>query len=400
MIGIHSYNNFQSKRVLVRIVMCVFLAVSMPSPQAYAQIGQISKSAAKLFTKRAGKLAVKKSAKTAGKEAASELAQQSAKTLSKEFVEESAKRAARNAAAVTAKKKTLKEIEALSASKISQTMAEKVSKELGQDVARAAGKEFLSVVGKKPVVEAQQAFVRRLGNETTAEAFEKAAKESMEKGSVRTQKTLSEKAADKMAQLHMKLVRTIERSKLFKELQAIQRKGPISLTEKEMQWLMKEPENFLRALIKSKTGSKKGFIEFFIRLKMNNPEAVRALLKNDYIKRFVEKSLRGSGYMHEWLMVKNFEDFLLNPKWGKYGDFLAMALPRLTQTTDSVIFKFGGKHGGLNSTTFHNGLNKIIHESKTIEELFINVKRYARANLTKEGFEEFMKAFEQLMKAA
>ena len=42
----------------------------------------------------------------------------------------------------------------------------------------------------------------------------------------------------------------------------------------------------------------------------------------------------------------------------------------------------------------------IPYESKTIEELFINVKRYARANLTKEGFEEFMKAFEQLMKAA
>lgn len=35
-----------------------------------------------------------------------------------------------------------------------------------------------------------------------------------------------------------------------------------------------------------------------------------------------------------------------------------------------------------------------------MEELFINVKRYARTNLTKEGFEEFMKAFERVMKAA
>ena len=328
------------------------------------------------------------------------MAKKSAVALSKEIVEESAQRAAKEAAIATAKKKTLKEIEEVSASRISRTMAEKVGKEIGEDAARAASKEFLQSVGKKPAIEAQQAFMSKLGSEATSKVFEKVAKESMEKGSVRTQKTLAEKAADKMAQLHMRLIRTIEKSKIFKELLQIKSKGAIKLTEREMRLLMTEPENVFRAIVKSKTGSKKGFIEFFIRLKMDNPEAVRQLLKNEYIKKYVEKALRGSGYQHEWLMVKNFEHFLLDPKWGKYGDFLAMALPRLTQTTDSVIFKYGGKHGGLNSTIFHNGLDKIIHESMTIEELFINVKRYARTNLTKEGFAEFMKAFEQVMKAA
>jgi len=402
--GTYSHKSTVIYQTLVRIILCLALTAPLSSPQAYGQAGQIGKTVAKELAKRAGKKtgkqAAKKASKTIGKEAAEEAVQKSSKTISKEIVEESAKRATKDAISSTATKKTIKEIEEVSASKLSRTMAERISLELGQDGARAASKEFLSAIGKKPAIEAQQAFLRKLGSETSTETFESIAKESMEKGAVRTQKTLSEKVVDKMAQLHMKLVRIIEKSKIYKELLEIRSKGAIRLTEKEMQRLMTEPENIFRALVKAKTGSKKGFIEFFIRLKMDNPELVTQLLKNDYIRQYVEKALRGSGYMHEWLMVKNFEYFLLDPKWGKYGDFLAMALPRLTQTTDSVVFKFGGKHGSLNSTTFHRGLDKIIHESKTIEELFINVKRYARANLTKEGFEEFMKAFELVMKAA
>ena len=384
----------------MRIILCLTLTITVPAPHSYAQVGQIGKSVAKMFSKKAGKQAAEKATKKAGKEAAEEFAAKGAKALSHEIVEESAQRASKEVALSAAGKKTLEEIEETSVSKIGRTMAERVGRELEHDAARSASKEFLYAVGKKPTVEAQQAFMRKLGSESTAEAFEKTAKGSLEKGSISTKKTLAEKAADKMAQLHMRLVRTIEKSKIYKELIHIWDKGPIKLTEREMQLLLTEPQNVFRAIVKSKTGSKKGFIEFFIRLKMDNPEMARQLLNNPYIKGYVEKALRGSGYKHEWLMVKNFEYFLLDSKWGKYGDFLAMVLPKLTQATDSVIFKFGGKHGGLNSTTFHRGLDEIIHNSMTIEELFINIKRYARSNLTKEGFQEFMKAFDMVMKAA
>jgi hypothetical protein len=99
-------------------------------------------------------------------------------------------------------------------------------------------------------------------------------------------------------------------------------------------------------------------------------------------------------------MVKNIEDFLLNPKWGPNGDFLALSLCRLTQKTDNVLFKVGGKHGSTNSTKFHNGLSKVIEQSSSIEELFVNVRRYAKKNLTPEAYDEFLKIFEQTLASA
>jgi hypothetical protein len=111
------------------------------------------------------------------------------------------------------------------------------------------------------------------------------------------------------------------------------------------------------------------------------------------------KALRGKGYMHEWLMVKNFEDFLLNPKWGEQGDILAMVLPILVQKTDNIIFKVGGKHGGANSTRFHKGLAQVIDKSTSIEELFVNIRRYAKQNLDAASYNEFLQILESIFKA-
>ena len=141
-------------------------------------------------------------------------------------------------------------------------------------------------------------------------------------------------------------------------------------------------------------------IEFLIRLKLSNPQYVKQILNNPSLLEYIKKSIRGNKGVHEWLMVKNIEDFLLNPKWGPNGDFLALSLCRLTQKTDNVLFKVGGKHGSTNSTKFHNGLSKVIEQSSSIEELFVNVRRYAKQNLTSDAYNEFLNIFESVFEAA
>lgn len=133
---------------------------------------------------------------------------------------------------------------------------------------------------------------------------------------------------------------------------------------------------------------------------MSNPQHVKQILDNPELLSYVKKSIRANKGVHEWLMVKNVEDFLLNPKWGSEGDFLAVALPKLTQKTDNVLFKIGGKHGSENSARFHNGLSKVIEQSSSIEELFVNIRRYAKKNLTPDAYNEFLKILEQTLEAA
>lgn len=182
----------------------------------------------------------------------------------------------------------------------------------------------------------------------------------------------------------------IKKTLIYKDLAAILEKGPLTLSEKEFKQLLENPA-YLRKYIETYGGG--NFQEFFIRLSMGNKEQVRQILQNPEILTKVNRMIRNGGGKHEWLMTKNFEDFLLNPKWGNDGPFLAMALTRLVQNTERVVFKYGGKHGSTNSTKFHNGLAKVIQSCSSKEELLVKVRAYAKNNLSKDSYREFNEVF-------
>ena len=184
----------------------------------------------------------------------------------------------------------------------------------------------------------------------------------------------------------------LKKTQTYKTLLDIQAKGPIKLTEKQIQQLA-ENKSYLRSFILTYTGDKKNFQEFFIRLAMYDKKAVERILSNKEIMEYVKNSMIRSGGVHEWLMAKNFKDFLVNPKWGDDGPFLALSLTKLVQKTDNVVFKFGGMHGSTNSTKFHNGLAEVIDKCSSKEELFLSVKNYAKKNLTPEAYKEFKEIY-------
>lgn len=193
----------------------------------------------------------------------------------------------------------------------------------------------------------------------------------------------------------------IKNSKLMKNLNAIKAKGAIKLSEEEIQALLDNPKDNIRAFIKAKTGSKNNFQEFFIRVAMHDPKVAKKLLDNPEIRRFVDRSIRRSegGGNHEWLMTKNFSDFLTNPKWGEDGPFLALALTRFVQKTEKVTFKMGGSHHHENSGEFHNRLSEVIDRCNSAEELFLEIKAFAKKTLEKESYAEFQKAFRAVFEA-
>ena len=197
----------------------------------------------------------------------------------------------------------------------------------------------------------------------------------------------------------------IRKTLIYKELTTIISKGSIDLTEKELSYLLENPKQ-LRSYIKIYTGDNKKFQEFFIRLSMGNKKQVAQLLDNPVIGTYIKKAIRhsGDGGVHEWLMTKNFKDFLVNPKWGKDGPFLALSLTRLVQKTENVLFKTGGGHvsaGRVNSAAsvaFHNGLSDVINKCSSKEEVFVAVKRYAKENLSSDAYKEFVEIFENVFK--
>ncbi len=189
----------------------------------------------------------------------------------------------------------------------------------------------------------------------------------------------------------------IDLTRLQTRLQKIRSKGKISLSKKEIEWVKKEPKVNLRALIRAKTGEKTlggGFQEFFIRLSDGNKAQVSELLENPEIRKTVNHAIRGSGGVHEWLMTKNYLDFLTNEKWGKDGQLISLALTELVQDTRTVAFKNGGTHfDKVGSGKFHDGLGKAIDASANADELLKNVRAYAQKSLTAESFLEFEDIF-------
>lgn len=216
------------------------------------------------------------------------------------------------------------------------------------------------------------------------------------RGKVRNDRSILMVENFKSGYLKSKLVK----SQIQKDLDHILSKGPISLTDKELNELLTHPEYF-REFVRVKTGSSSGGLnnmqEFFIRLSIRNKDQVKMILENSQIKTKVNKTIRNGGGKHEWLMTKNFEDFLLNPKWNKDGPFLALALTKLVQRTEAVIFKYGGSHlSKVNSGKFHNGLSNVISQCASKEELFISVKKYAKQNLNKESYKDFCILFKEI----
>lgn len=196
------------------------------------------------------------------------------------------------------------------------------------------------------------------------------------------------------------LERLIKRTKLYKNLKAIMSKGAITLSDKELKELLENPR-YIRAYIKTYAGDHKNFQEFFIRLAMGNKKQVKEILENPYIRKYIDRSIRQSdgGGVHEWLMTKNFKSFLTESKWGDDGPFLALALTKLVQSTERVIFKNGGRHpssvasNSSESAKFHQQLAKVIDSCSSKEELLIKVREFAKKQLDSKSYDEFNQIF-------
>lgn len=189
----------------------------------------------------------------------------------------------------------------------------------------------------------------------------------------------------------------LSKTLIYKKLQAIKAKGPIRLSPKDKINLFTDPKNFLRSCIQAYTGDRKNFQEFFIRLSMGDKQIVKELLELPEIRQYVDRAIRrsGEGGVHEWLMTKNFKDFLTNPKWGEDGEFLALVLTEFVQRTDRILFKEGGSHHHAGSGAFHKKLSLIIEQCSSIEELFVEIKHYAKKELTKDSYDEFLRIFSE-----
>ena len=194
----------------------------------------------------------------------------------------------------------------------------------------------------------------------------------------------------------------IVKTATYKELIEIEQKGAIKLSKKELDDLLSNPTDYFRGYIKAYTGDSKQFQEFFIRLANGDKDQLKTILSDPKIKDMVEKRIRSSsgGGNHEWLMAKNYLDFLSNPKWGNDGNFLSLAMTKLVQRTEEVVFKYGGSHGSTNSTMFHNKLAKLIASCNTKEELFISIKNFARAELSAESYIKFKGIMSEILKSA
>lgn len=170
-----------------------------------------------------------------------------------------------------------------------------------------------------------------------------------------------------------------------KQAKYLQSLSKIRLTDSQMH----EVKVDLIKAIKNYTNkpSASGFEEFFARI---SPERAKQLLNDDKVRKQVAYLIRAPGGQHEWLMVKNFEDFLTNPKWKNDKYKLIASMKRLTNATADVMFKKGGGHGGMNSTAWHNRLKAEIDKSMNYEDVMRHINAYAKRTLTIESYEKFI----------
>ncbi len=276
-------------------------------------------------------------------------------------------------------------------------IAPKVAKSSTARAAKVALSRGVKTIGKKTVVTISQ-------NKTFGKIINivKGEKGVTEKRLVNSNRKHIKETVEKGKQKFKSLIleNLVKRTKLYKNLQEILAKGPITLSDKELNALLENPK-YLRAYIKTYTGDHKNFQEFFIRLSLGNKDQVKDILNNPYIRKYVDRSIRqsGEGSVHEWLMTKNFTSFLTDPKWGEDGPFLALALTKLVQSTERVMFKNGGRHpsslaaNSSESARFHQRLAEVIDSCSSKEELLIKVREFAKQELTEEAYQEFNQIF-------
>ena len=142
-----------------------------------------------------------------------------------------------------------------------------------------------------------------------------------------------------------------------------------------------------------------GFVEFFVRLKKSGQEnLIKDIWQNH--KNFIKNSGIRAGGEHEWLEADRFVDYLLNPKWGSDGAYLAYILPRMTQRTTGVKFANGGAHTivdetgrkipGPNSGSFHKTLGETIGSCNTASCVFSKMKSFASRELTSSSYKDYI----------
>ena len=212
-------------------------------------------------------------------------------------------------------------------------------------------------------------------------------------------KSTIERGKQKFESLLLKQL--IPKTRLYKRLQEIKAKGPITLYPKTIEDFRQNRvrgRDWLKNIIEVHTGNKNNFQEFFIRLAMNDKKLVKEILENRDVREYINARIRSAhgGGNHEWLMCKNFMDFLTNEKWGGDGSFLALAITELVQKTARINFKYGGKHGSTNSGTFHNKLADVIASCDSKEELFVNVRKFAKDHLIEEDYKLFNQTFKEI----
>ena len=333
-----------------------------------------------LYIKGQAQIALKEGAEFAAKQAVKEATQAAAKKVTKEAVEAAANKTAKEQVerySILFIKESGEELVEKSTRVLIKEGAEAVFEGTVKKTTKSIGEIYGNVFVKTPT---------RFVGETASAGAKNVAEATMKKGF-------------KSRYLGQKLKETV----IQKELNDMMAKGPIELSPKELKYLRNNMDYAnLKKFIAKYTGDKGNFMEFFVRLSQNNPKLVKELLENPTIRKKINSAIRNSsgGGVHEWLMTKNFEDFLLNPKWGEDGPFLSISLVKFVQKTSSVVYKKGGDHfsGTLFSKSFHDGLSKVIERSSSKEELFLNIKRYAKETLTKESYDDFIRIFTDVFK--
>ena len=272
----------------------------------------------------------------------------------------------------------------------------KVAKTSAARAARAALSKGIKDIGRKTVVSLNKnkAFGKII---TVVKDKNGTLSKQLTSGSKKSVKSSIDKGKEKFESLLLKQL--IKKTKLYKRLLEIQAKGPIVLSPKTISDLRANKvrgRDWLKNIIEVHTGNKNNFQEFFIRLSMSDKKLVKEIMGNQDIREYVDKCIRAPGGVHEWLMTKNFTSFLTDSKWGEDGPFLALALKELVQETKKIKFKIGGGHGTTNSGTFHNKLSKVISECNSKEELFVKVRKFAKAELTEEAYNDFNIRFKKV----
>lgn len=270
----------------------------------------------------------------------------------------------------------------------------------GSNSRKVARVQNVKVVKGEAAVNAKRALNPEKRSSLTKEINEK--KLAVTSGTIKVWSPLSEKNYDGYV----------------KEVVEIRKKGPIHLSHGDLKEIRKNPNCFFDKVYKY-TEKKGDFMEFLIRLKMGDENALRTLLTNSEIKKKISQQIRktGGGGTHEWFKRSRLNDFLLNPQYGKNGDIFFYLQNKFVQKTENVIGKNGFNHWGSSriretpnvskeevswhaseSKKFHEGLDRVIENYKGDNpvELAKRIDSYAKGSLSQDSYKDFRRVYDQI----